>query len=354
MSEDSASQADPNVEIAIRLGWRLAEAYHKPPPTDPPEAKPDEPLPDRLPGESKLGDYELGKTLIAEIQHDVAALEKTLNFTLQSDSDLAGLIKEGVTPDSTRNTLLTVHRELRRAVATEDGHVATSLDLGRMLADTVLLSDPKSPETLTEEFKHERLGNAYSWLDDLHSLLPIHASDTVSGSLKRWEAWVKGASGIVPVGVEDQDAVHKRFTRTLHRQGELWRVLLCGEKPATDLLSADDYKSAGDQVTKRFLGLVRTYAWTWKWAILLFLVVIGGLAAVIIIVTPGGSSTTAALIATAAGSLGVSWKTVASTLGRVTQKAEGPLWDAEVKEAIVIAATWLPSPPATKQKQVVA
>ena len=144
------------------------------------------------------------------------------------------------------------------------------------------------------------------------------------------------------MGAEDASVVHGRFTRALHHQGELWRRLLCGEKLALDLLAADDYKKAGDQVTKRFLGLARTYAWSWKWVILLFLVVTGGLAAVIIVFVPRGTSTVTALIATAAGSLGVSWKTVASTLGRVTQKAEGPLWDAEVSEAIVIAATQLP------------
>ena len=339
MSGDSPSQADPNVEIAIRLGWRLAEAYHEPPPTNLPEVKPDEPLPDRLPGESRLGEYELGKTLIAEIQHDIAVLETALAFTLECDPELAGLIKEGVNADSTRTSLLTVHHELRRALATEDAHVATGLDLGRMLADTVLLANPKTPKTLVDEFDHFRLGNAYGWLDDIHSLLPDHASDAVSGSLKRWEAWVKGNSGVVPVGSETATVVHGRFTRTLHHQGELWRRLLCGEKLALDLLTAEDYKGAGDQVTKRFLGLVRSYAWSWKWVILLFLLVTGGLAAVIILFAHGSTATIAALIATAAGSLGVSWKTVASTLGRVTQKAEGPLWDSEVNEAIVIAAT---------------
>lgn len=341
MSGDSPSQADPNVEIAIRLGWRLAEAYHEPPPTNPPEVKPDEPLPERLPGESRLGEYELGKTLIAEIQHDVAALEKTLGFTLQSDSELANLIKEGVNADSTRTTLLTVHRELRRALATEDVHVATGFDLGRMLADTALLANPKTPKTLIDEFDHFRLGNAYGWLDDLHSLLPNHASDAVSGSLKQWEAWVKGNSGVVPVGNETATVVHGRFTRTLHHQGEVWRRLLCGEKLALDLLSSADYKMAGDRVAKRFLGLIGTYIVSWRYVILIFAAAIAGIAYAVVKYAPTGTSTTAALIATAAGSLGISWKTVASTLGRVTTAAEGPLWDTEVKEAIVIAATQL-------------
>jgi hypothetical protein len=295
----------------------------------------------------------LGKTLIAEIQHDVEALETAFTFTLESDSELKGLIEQGVEGDRTKCTLLTVHRELRRSLATEDVHVATALDLGRMLADTVLRSDPKTPDTLTEEFKHERLGNAYEWLDDLHSLLPSHASEAVSGSLKQWETWVKGNSGDVPVGIETAQVVHGRFTRALHHQGEVWRRLLCGEKPALDLLSADDYKKAGDRVAKRFLGLIGGYVKSWWYMIVLFLGIIVAIVWAILAFAPSGVSTTAALIATAAGSLGASWKTVASTLGRVTTAAEQPLWDAEVKEAIVIAATRLPVAPATKPKQVV-
>lgn len=339
MSGDSPTQVDANVEIAIRLGWRLAEAYHEPPPTNHPEVKPDEPLPDRLPGESKLGEYELGKTLIAEILHDVAALEKTLAFTLKSDSALADLIKDGIDADSTRRTLLTVHRELRRALATEDVHVATGLDLGRMLADTVLLSNPKVPKTLVDEFDHFRLGNAYGWLDDLHGLLPDHASDAVSGSLRQWETWVKGNNGVVPISNEMATEGHETFSRSLHHQGEVWRRLLCGERLAIDLLSAADYKKAGDRVAKRFLGLIGTYIVSWWYVILIFAGAVAGIAYVVVEYAPSGSSTTAALIATAAGSIGISWKTVASTLGRVTTAAEGPLWDAEVKEAIVIAAT---------------
>jgi hypothetical protein len=320
----------------------MAEVYHKPPPNQPEEEKPGEPLPAHLPGESELGPYEQGQTVVAEIQHDVNTLKQAFGFTLPSDADVQGIVDPSGDGDSTKRTLLTVHRELRRELATEDAHLATGLDLGRMLADTVLLTDRKKPETLTEEFKYGRLGNAYGWLDDLHSLLPDHASDAVSGSLKQWEEWVAGNKGVVP------ENVRVGFTRTLNNQGELWRRLLCGEKFATDLLSSADYKKAGDRVAKRFLGLVGNYIVSWWYVIVLFAAAIAGIVYAVVSYAPTGPSTIAALIATAAGSLGVSWKTVASTLGRVTSKAEGPLWDTEVKEALVIAATRLPRPPKAK------
>jgi len=344
VSADSDVPLNANVETAIRLGWRMATVYHQPPSTLPDEEKPDGPLPPHLPGENELGDYERTKTLCAEIQHDVKFLEKELSFTLPSDADLTGFVESGVGGDTAKRTLLKVHRELRRELATLDSHLARGLDLGRMLADTVLLVDPKTPKTLVDEFDHFRLGNAYAWLDDLHGLLPGHASYAVSGSLKQWENWVKVNASIVSENLPEE------FTRTLHHQGEMWRRLLCGEKQALDLLSADDYKKAGDRVTKRFLGLTGSYIKSWWYVILIFAAVIGAIACVIVRYAPSGSSTTTALIATAAGSLGVSWKTVGSTLGRVTAKAEGPLWDAEVKEAIVIAATRLPRRPIARTK----
>jgi hypothetical protein len=336
MTEGSEVQITSNIETVIRLGWRMAKAYHAPPPNQLEKEKTGEPLPEHLPGESELSSYEQGQTLVAEIQHDVTILKLAYAFILPSDADLAGIVTPDGDGDSTKQALLTIHRELRRELATQDSHLATGLDLGRMLADTVLLTDLNTPKTLLEEFDHFRLGNAYGWLDDLHSLLPDHASDAVTGSLKKWEGWIASNKGVVP------ENVRKGFTRTLHHQGELWRRLLCGEKLAIDLLSSSDYKKAGDRVARRFLGLVGSYILNWWYVIALFAAATAGIAYAVVKYAPSGSSTTAALIATAAGSLGISWKTVASTLGRVTTAAEGPLWDTEVKEAIVIAATQLP------------
>jgi hypothetical protein len=314
----------------------MAKVYHDPPPARPPEVDSSAKLPAHLPGASELSDYERRKSLISAIEHDVSQLEQALGFTLQLRESLTGLADEGIEPESTRKALLDIHEELRRVLTAKDMHLATSFDLGRMLADTVLLVDAKQPGTFTEQFEHFRLVNAYDWLDDLHRLLPAQSADAVSGSLRQWEIWVEDNKGIISTEARGQ------VIRRLHSQGELWRRLLCGEKRASDLLSAGDYKDAGDRVTKRFLGLVASFAWNWKWMIALFLLAVGAISWAVIKYSSTGPTTVAALIATAAGSLGVSWKTAASTLGRVTAKAEGPLWDSEVQEAIVIAANDLP------------
>ena len=319
----------------------MAEMYHAPPPNTETENVSEEKLPIHLPSASEMTKYEQGQTDAAQVQHDVTTLKQVLGLDLPSDADLEGLVDPDGDSDTTKRKLLTIHRELRRELATVDRHLPTGLDIGRMLADTVLLPDPKTSKTLKDQFEHFRLTNAYGWLDDLHTLLPVHASDAVTGSLKKWEKWVKDNQGVIPTDIQ-KDGL---FSRTLHHQGETWRRLLCGEKQPLDLLSADDYKKAGDRVAQRFLGLVGKYIVNWRYTILIFLAIVGGTVFVVVHFAPKGPSTVAALIATAAGSLGVSWKTVASTLGRVTSKAEGPLWEAEVKEAIVLAATRLPSAP---------
>jgi hypothetical protein len=338
-SDNSDAKVVGLVESAIRLGWRMAQVYHRPPPSEPEREVQNESLPpaDHLPGLRELGDYERGKTLIAEIQHTVEILEDVLAFNLLSKEILLELAGRSVEPVETRRKLLVIHRELHRELAAQDPRFAKAFDLGRMLADTVLLSDPEKPEALLREFKHFRLGNAYQWLNDLHSLLPEQASYGVAGSLKRWEEWVRENEGIVPADASSQS----RFIQTLHNQGETWRQLLCGEKAATDFLDAKSYKHAGDQVAKHFLNLLLYFVWGWKYVIALFGVSIAGVGYEIVKHSQG-HSIVAAVITTVTVTLGISWKTLASTLGRVIENAEKPLWVAEVKEAIVAATTITP------------
>lgn len=315
----------------------MAQVYHKPPYFEPYEAERGAQLPPNLPGLKELGDFERGKTLIDEIQHNIHILQQELHFDLLSEKALANLIHEGDYLE-TKEVLLAVHRELHRVLATQDPRFAKGFDLGRMLADTVLLSYSADQKTLLYEFNHDRLQNAYQWLNDLHSLLPDHASYGVSGSLKNWEDWIKGNKGFVPKG----ESAHERFRQALHDQGESWRQLLCGEKPGMDFLVAEDYKAAGNQVSKHFLSLIFGFIREWWYAIALFVATVGGVVYLIVRYTPHGDTRLPAFILATATTLGISWKTVASTLGQVAKKAEGPLWNAEVNEAIVIATTHLP------------
>jgi hypothetical protein len=230
--------------------------------------------------------------------------------------------------------ILETYTLLRLGLGAADAHSGTALDLGRMLADTVLLSN--EPADYVRQFGQYRLANAYGWIEDLHSSFPAHAADTVRGSMQIWQAWVSDHKGTAAAGQAEQ------LKRALDLQGERWRRLLSGEILAMDLLSADDYRAAAADLFSRLRGLVGSFARRFWPVIGIIAAATGTIVWAIVTYATAGVATTVALIATAAGSLGVSWKTIGSTLGKVAAKAEDPLWDAEVTESLVIAATITP------------
>jgi hypothetical protein len=325
------------VQRAFRLGWRFAQVYHLPPPPDP-GAGPAEAPPEHLPGVSELSTYQRSQLLVGQIAHDAEKLAAGTGISA-ADAKFPAASAKGGDPGTTRQLILDSYLELRTSLGAADAHLGTAIDLGRALADTVLLTSAQLPGTYLEEFKHFRLVNVYGWLDDLHTSFPSHAANAVKGSLKTWEDWVAKTQGIVP---DDQG---EHATRALRHQGEVWRRLLSGEILPMDMLTAEDYKDAATRMLGRIRSLAINFLKRWWYLIAILLAVIGAITWAVVTYTPRGTAMTAALIATAAGSLGVSWKAVSSTLGKVVSIAENPLWEAEVRQSVIVATTVPPPLP---------
>lgn len=81
----------------------------------------------------------------------MTTLKQVLGLDLASDADLERLVAPDGDSDTTERKLLTFHRELCRELATVDRQLPLGLDIGRMLADTVLLPHPKTPKTLMDQ-----------------------------------------------------------------------------------------------------------------------------------------------------------------------------------------------------------
>jgi hypothetical protein len=128
--------------------------------------------------------------------------------------------------------------------------------------------------------------------------------------------------------------------RALHRQGQLWRAILSGEKDGVDLLTADDYVRAADRLLGHLrrltLGFLRRF-WITTTAVALVLV-----AAIVTVLAVRAVSTTVVAVLTAAGAIGITWKGAASGLGRVLAQAQRPLWDTELDVAVANAVTLMP------------
>ena len=149
-----------------------------------------------------------------------------------------------------------------------------------------------------------------------------------------WGSWWSRQSSEPPTRPVDWDSPADRegVIRALHRQGQLWRAILSGEKDGVDLLTADDYVWAADQLLGHLrrltLGFLRRFWITTT--------------AVAVVLSVRAVSTTVVAVLTAAGAIGITWKGAASGLGRVLAQAQRPLWDSELDVAVANAVTLMP------------
>jgi hypothetical protein len=339
--ESFAEAESHKVQRAFRLGWRFAQMFHDPhQAVEEPQKRPEKP-PRHLPALSELTTGQRARLLMREIHNDVGCLNDELPDDLKIDAVVATVSalaeemgRHGTTPER-QFQILEAYTRLRVDLGAADPHLGTALDLGRILADTVLLS--VSATDFRDEFGRFRLANVYGWLEDLHAYFPPYAADTVKGSLELWQGWM--SQHAAETGGE-QGAIVRR---SLTRQGEKWRRILSGEILAEELLTASDYGDAASFFLRRLRGLVWSFLRRFWPVVLPLAAVVAAIVYVIVKYAPNGPASVAAYIATAAGTLGVSWKTVSSTLGKVAANAEQPLWNAEVLESIVMAATVLPA-----------
>jgi hypothetical protein len=334
---------DPNVQIAFRLGWHMAELYHGPLPP-PPHDDIDEP-PDRLPGVSELGDYRRAELILREIRAELHLLTEpakpagvTLSKTNVIEHELSA-IKHS--QDAIKLAILRLHMDLLRDLSAADFRFGKAYGLGRALAETALVPSADSWDGFMDQFEDGRVYTISGWLDDLESAFPAQAAPAVGRGLDAWAAWIVAHSQ-EPIGN------WPRLRRSLRDQGRLWRSLLSGEKRPQDLLRASDYVQAAQRLVRQSSALAWSFVQSWWVVLLAALIVIWATATVIVAFLHGDSKTAAAIIAIIGG-LGVSWKAVGATLGKALGRVEQPLWQAELAESIALAATRLPRPPATPE-----
>jgi hypothetical protein len=165
-------------------------------------------------------------------------------------------------------------------------------------------------------------------LDDLTTALPAHAGHAVRASIEEWALTVEDP------GDEQSD---EKLRPLLSRQAVVWQTVLTGEKAAHEMLEIDDYLDAAQRLSERVRSVVRSFlARFWRLVALIVLLFAGGVA--LLVTNDGG----AAAVAGAGGilaSLGLSWRAVGTSLGRIVSKVEQPLWGAEIDVAVTRAIT---------------
>jgi hypothetical protein len=386
-----AKAAWDGVISAFVLGWHMAELFHA---NVPRSGQRPQASPAKLAGIGDLDPLSRARLLLAQVQADLRRAWRFDDSGQQppDPSPIRSLLEAEVRPPGQLQAVVgELHRQLLVALTAADFRLGKAYGLGRALAETALLPDAKHPETFQRAFARFRLANLLGWLADLTSAFPPHAAEAVGGSLQAWAAWSQAPTlrpaiddqpGAADVEVDGkapgaaatnpQPSVppwrrrvasrwrlakqprepqarpvdwrsapdRESVTRALHRQGQLWRAVLSGEKDGIDLLSTDDYLWAADQLLGHLRGLTLRFFrrfWITTTAVAVILAV-----AVVTVVVARAASTMVAAVLTAAGAIGLTWRGAASGLGRVLAQAQRPLWDSELDVAVANAVTRLP------------
>jgi hypothetical protein len=319
---------DERVPTAFALGWQMAELYREGE-APPPPAQPREDLPEL----GSLAAPERRNLRFAQVDAALARFEGAIAAAGLSLPSTATVREAGEAGDEeVREAVMELHAALLRALTSADFRFGKAYGLGRALFDTCRID---SEGRLRHELNPDRLGNLYSWLLDLKTVLPDHAGESVYRSLGEWENWAKRPTvDGRPLDWEaDKDAVQG----VLSRQGEIWRALLSAEKEATDTLVARDYADAAGKLFLDGVALLRRLPWQ-LWLVIFGALglAVGGLVAASL--AGSGSSVVAALGGLAAA-LGISWAGVRHTLGAAASRLREPLWGAALDRAIVVAIT---------------
>ncbi len=324
---------------ALNLGWTMAELYDH---NWRPKVGPPPPAGD-LPGIGAFSASQQTEMRLDAIDACLAALHDTLTEvsqnSLPSTSDVRTLYQDpNSQAEPARVSINKLHFDIARTLAASDPNLGKAYGLGRALSDTV--RSPADQGDLGERFKHFRLETLRHWLNDLASELPAHAAKGVLLSLSRWEGW---AANVAIVSGNDWAAASETVRRTLRKQGELWRAVLCGEKNPRDALTADAYADAANDAARRGLAIAARVLARFGVAIALAVAVVVVLA-IFVVTNPTSQLVTG--IGAVAAALGITWKGVGSISEQLALALGKPLWGAELDTAVAEGLTVLPVRPA--------
>ncbi len=350
----------------------------------------DEDLPDRLPGLSGLSRLSRIEIDYGKAQTCLGSIAAALGWTDDQIPGLAGIAHSigpfraasteqqsagTAHPDGGelrlyRQAVLDGHLLLLKTFNAEGANFGKAYNMGRALADTCRPSQHEAD--LQDGFDPYRLTQLQQDLHDLASVLPAHSAKAVVRSLAWWRDAIYladdsavGQNRRKLVGNVRTDAPAfrrptgilnprlnsaptrgdlKSLARALTRQGELWRLVLTGDKKPTDLLVAEDYVSAAQRAVAGGRRIAsRTVLAAPKTTATVLVAVTLVLAAVLWVIDQSHASSggkLAAFLVAVAGYLGSVGRAAVPRLRVAVRAVEQPLWftalDYVIAEAISI------------------
>ena len=282
-------------------------------------------LPPRLPELGSMPRWQRVKLIALRIETEVAQLGLPVPSSPRLDFD--ELAKGDQAETLFRERVLAFHiANFNQLAAVNGAQLLLAYRLGAALAMTVLTVRAPLKSPYATELKFAKVGTILEWLDALRTVLPIHSVDAVGFTLVQWRDWASKLKTNTPND--------PRTTSSLRRQGESWRALLAGEKPAADMLEAEDYVRAATKMARRLGRLLISAAVS---GLGLIALLVAGLliAAAAWILSSGFSVTKLVAVALALGApVGITASSIQSALKRTLSSAQAPIWGALLVDAI--------------------
>jgi hypothetical protein len=334
VADANASPADVSVSAAVDLGWQIVTLHRW-------SAGLGNANPhvngSRLPGRLDLSEFTQAKLLSQQIDFStrnlIASVGPELKGALTTVQSFFATNEDSV--DDLRNRVRTLHLQILESLTVQDLRQAKGYSLGQVLADTAADPELSNGDSFRRQMREllagTEIASAYSYLSELKSLLPAHSAYAVTYTLRDWQLWAgkpESATDNFPEGAT-----------ALQRQADTWRLLLTGEKKATDLLDVGNYATAAREVFGRVVAAARPYLpWILGGLVLLAAAVFG--LSQFHNVNP--STRYIANLIWLAGVLGISLKGAGALIGTALKDVEGWLWQSELDESVVEAAAHLP------------
>jgi hypothetical protein len=324
------STADPRVSAALALGWQMAEMYRDA--TRQPTGKPK--LPQTLPTIHEVSSGRRTEFTIAEIKSTLGRL--SLPEAGTAVEALEATFKNPETDaEDVKRAVYSLHMAILRECHADDRALGRAYELGRALAD--ICPQEIDRKAMAKQLNRYRLDELGRWLADLATRLPDHSSRAVRISMSRWKiAAYEGESSKI-FTKEDAGTVH----RALDRQVQIWRSLLTGEKQAKEMLDTEGFARAVSFAVSDTRRLIFGYVWRFLPFVLVTLAILG--AGIWGVTTYEATSKVIASLTAIVGALGLSWKGIASTLGRVAGEIEEPIWQGSIDLVVADAITQAPA-----------
>jgi hypothetical protein len=247
-----------------------------------------------------------------------------------------------------RASLEGLHLRILEELAAAGLELELAYELGRSLRDTANPTEDAghagSPaETLARQLTRARVAQLQEWLAALSAEFPPQVSAIVAASLGRWSDFAEvtvGASSQLRKSADKQEFA-ARMGSYLLQQGDVWLMLLIGARSTKGLLTPEGYVAAGEAALRRSASLIRGVI-AHYWAMLLCIAAALGGVLYLAVTELGGAAQAWTSIAAIASALGVSARSVSSTIGRLTAEAERPVLAVEEVEAKAWAITTMP------------